>query len=280
MTDYSLTADLHTHTNFSDGAYSVEEVVAKVAAAGITTLSITDHDTVEGLHRAVTICREYSVDLIPGIEITTALENVQLHILGYFIDFSDANFQRQLTALREGRLKRAQRIITKLNKIKIPINLDRVVERAGEKKSIGRPHIADLLVLEGYANNYQEAFDKYLGIGRPAYERNHPFSPDSAINMISTAGGLSFLAHPSHYISEGVLMKLIKSGLNGIEVIHPSHSEHETDKWRKLASNNSLLISGGSDFHGGKRSDEDNLGKFFVGVDVVNTMKKKLNIAA
>ncbi|MGC8594843.1 MAG: PHP domain-containing protein [Candidatus Kryptoniota bacterium] len=280
MTDYSSSADLHTHTNFSDGAYSVNEVINKVAAAGITTLSITDHDTVEGLEEATAICKNYSINFVPGIEITTAIGNIQLHILGYFIDFSDGNFQRQLIRLREGRLKRAQRIITKLNKIRIPINLDTIVEKFGEKKPIGRPHIADMLVREGYANNYQEAFDRYLGIGRPAYERNHPFSPESAINMISAAGGLSILAHPSHYISEDVLLYLVKSGLNGIEVVHPSHSQFEENKWRRLASNNSLLISGGSDFHGGLRKDEDNLGKFFVEIDSVNLMKKKLNIAA
>lgn len=280
MTDYSLTADLHTHTRFSDGEYSVNELIMKVIAAGVSAFSITDHDTVAGLDEAITISQRHSVEFIPGIEITTALGNVQLHVLGYFIDFSNKNFQKRLVELREGRLRRAERIVSKLNKIKIPVNLNSIMERIGEEKSIGRPHIADFLVLEGYADNYQEAFDKYLGIGRPAYERNYPFSPVSAINMIKAAGGLSFLAHPSRYVSDEVLTELLKYGLNGIEVIHPSHSEFETNKWKRYALENSLLISGGSDFHGGMRNDEHNLGRFLVGIESINVMKKKLNIAA
>ncbi len=270
--------DFHTHTDSSDGALSVRDLMAKAADAGITTLGICDHDTVLSLDEAFRLSSEMSVTVVPGIEVTTRYKRFQLHILGYFIDYADRKFLGGLIELREGRIQRAKRIIAKLNDIKIPLKFESVFERAGENGAVGRPHIANTMVEEGFASTYDEVFEKYIGIGRPAYEANYPFLPEKAIEMITAAGGLSFLAHPSHYVNEGLLGYLLKSGLHGVEVVHPSHSPEETLYYSKFADDNSILKSGGSDFHGGLKHDEANLGRYLIDHEWANAMLEKLEL--
>lgn len=268
--------DFHTHTDSSDGALGVRDLITMAATAGITTLGICDHDTVMSLADGIRFSKEMSMTVVPGIEVTTRYKRFQLHILGYFIDYEDGKFLARLAELREGRIQRAKRIVAKLNGIKIPLKFESVFEKAGENGAVGRPHIANTMVEEGFATTYDEVFEKYIGIGRPAYEANYPFPPDQAISMISAAGGLSFLAHPSHYVNEDLLSFLLKSGLHGIEVVHPSHSEEEIHYYLKFADDNSILKSGGSDFHGGLKNDDANLGRFVIDHDWVNSMLEKL----
>lgn len=268
--------DFHTHTDLSDGALSAGALLEKAAEAGITTLSVCDHDTVSALDEAINISDRIGMVVVPGIEITSRYKRFQLHLLGYFIDYSDSKFRARLDHLIDARIKRAKRIIAKLNQIKIPLTFEAVIEKSGDHGSIGRPHIANTMVEEGFASTYDEVFDKYIGIGRPAYEGNYPFPPAEAIAMISDAGGLSFLAHPSHYVNEDLLRYLLKSGLDGIEVIHPSHSEEETLFYDKFADDNSLLKSGGSDFHGGLKKDDANLGKYVITHEWVNRMLERI----
>ncbi len=269
--------DFHTHTNSSDGALAVRALMTRAADAGITTLGICDHDTVLSLEEGIRFSKELSMTVVPGIEITTRYKRFQLHVLGYFIDYEDRRFLAQLTELREGRIQRAKRIVAKLNGIKIPLKFESVFVKAGENGAVGRPHIANTMVEEGFASTYDEVFEKYIGIGRPAYEANYPFPPDKAISMVAAAGGLSFLAHPSHYVNEDLLGFLLKSGLDGIEVIHPSHSEEETLYYSKFADDHSVLKTGGSDFHGGLKNDDANLGRYVIGNDWVNGMLEKLH---
>ncbi|HEY9166226.1 MAG TPA: PHP domain-containing protein [Candidatus Kryptonia bacterium] len=268
--------DLHTHTNSSDGALSVSELFRKVKNAAIDTLSVTDHDTVSALDESTKAASELGIEFVPGIEVTSRYKSFQLHFLGYFIDYTNKNFLARLRELQDARIMRAKRIIAKLNKIKIPLKLESVIEKAGLTNSIGRPHIANSMVEEGFAESYDEVFNKYIGIGRPAYEANYQFPPERAIALISEAGGLAVLAHPSHYVSKDFLIRLLKLGMEGVEVIHPSHSDEERAFYSKFADENSILKTGGSDFHGGLKNDDVNLGKYIVNESWFSAMKEKV----
>lgn len=269
--------DLHTHTDSSDGALSVSALFSKAGEAGITMLGICDHDTVSALERAESLAEDYGITLVPGIEITSRFKRFQLHLLGYFIDYRNPRFLTRLDELRDGRIERAKRIVAKLNRIKIPLTFESVIERIGENRSVGRPHIANTMVEEGFADTYSEVFDKYIGIGRPAYEANYPFPPDAAISMIADAGGLSFLAHPSHYVNEELLKHLQDGGLDGVEVVHPSHSPEQADFYKRYADENGLLKSGGSDFHGGLKKDDANLGTFVISYEWANKILERVD---
>jgi predicted metal-dependent phosphoesterase TrpH len=268
-------ADLHLHTAYSDGANTPLELVDKVRAVGLFTISITDHDHVGGLDEAIKYGRSTGVEVIPGLELSAAMGEKDVHILAYFIDHRNRDLLDYLTFFRHERLKRAERIVEKLNKINIPITFESVQEQAGIG-SLGRPHIASAMMEEGLIDSYHEAFTKYIGVGGPAYEKKFQLSPEEAIRLISAAGGLSFLAHPGKYTSEVELALLIKAGLDGIEVVHPSHNEARQEHYRGVVSQYFLLESGGSDYHGGRRNDDAALGAFWVPIQVVNAMKKRL----
>lgn len=268
--------DLHTHTLHSDGALTPRELLEKGKDAGVRLISITDHDSVSGLAEAESCSKEIGIEVVPGIEITSTYGRYQLHFLGFFFDYNEKSFASRLDYLRSARLNRARRIIAKLNRIKIPLKFESVLERSGVENSIGRPHIANTMVEEGYAETYDEVFNKYLGIGRPAYEANHPFPPEEAIEMIAQAGGLSFIAHPSHYVTGDVLRQFQQFGLDGIEVIHPSHSPEEVECARSFADCNNLLKCGGSDFHGGLKNDDANFGKYSVEEEWLESMQERL----
>ncbi len=271
----NIRADLHLHTAYSDGANSPREIVDKARAAGIFTIAITDHDNVGGLDEAVEYGTSVGVEVIPGLELSAAMGEKDVHILAYFIDQKNRNLLDYLTFFRYERLKRAERIVEKLNKINIPITFESVQEQAGIG-SLGRPHIASAMMEEGFIESYHEAFAKYIGVGGPAYEKKFQLNPEEAIRLIAAAGGLSFLAHPGKYTSEVELALLIKAGLDGIEVVHPSHNEARQEHYRGVVSQYFLLESGGSDYHGGKRNDDAAFGTFWVPIHVVNAMKKRL----
>ncbi|MCL5020970.1 MAG: PHP domain-containing protein, partial [Bacteroidetes bacterium] len=201
---------------------------------------------------------------IPGIEVSSRHKRFQLHFLGYYFDYTDGKFLSSLEILRDARIRRAERIVAKLNRLKIPLTLESVLDRAGIRNTVGRPHIANTMVEEGYAETYDEVFHKYIGIGKPAYEANPPFPPEQAITMIKKAGGLAFLAHPSTYVTDALMRSLLSSGLDGVEVIHPSHSDEQVAFFKEFADSNSILKSGGSSFHGGLKNDEGNLGSYFI----------------
>ncbi len=265
-------ADLHTHTIYSDGALSPAELIDKALLNGINILSITDHDSVNGVIEAVKYGKSVGIEIIPGVEISTDVEDKEVHLLGYFIDVENVNLKNYLTFFRIERLNRAKRIIEKLNYLGVNISIDDVVKRA-KHSSIGRPHIANALVDLGFVNNFYEAFEKYLRDNGPAYEKKNHLSAYSAIKLIGDAGGLTILAHPG-FVSESILISLIKSGIDGIEVIHPSHNENQIKFYRGIVNSYFMLQTGGSDFHGGTKNDEQNLGKFYINPKLVDTMRK------
>jgi predicted metal-dependent phosphoesterase TrpH len=271
----SIKADLHMHTTFSDGMLSPYELVKKCKQRGLSVIAITDHDSVSAFPDAIAYGKEFGVEVIPGVELSAMHGDRDIHILGYFLDYTNQHLLEYLEFFRIERVKRAERIVAKLNNINVPLTMDAVMERAG-KGAVGRPHIASALVDEGFINNYQEAFEKYIGNGGPAYERKFHVTPEEAIKLISSSGGLSFLAHPGKYTSDEAINQLISDGLDGIEVIHPSHSLSDSAHFRGVVGEYFLLESGGSDFHGGKKNDEDVLGSYYIDEVKVNIMKHRL----
>lgn len=267
--------DLHMHTKFSDGFYSPTELVKKACEANLSVISITDHDSVNGIKEAAIYGKELGVEIIPGLEISTDIDDKEVHLLAYFIDIDNEELQKYLSFFRDERFQRAKRIVQKLRNLGLQIKIEDVLERA-KNSAIGRPHIAYTLVDLGLIGDYFEAFDKYIGDYGPAFERKIHVSPLSALKLINDAGGLSFIAHPG-YMKESLLMNLIKAGIDGIEVIHPSHNENQISFYRGIVNQYCLLESGGSDFHGGKKADENNLGKYCISPNHLEAMRKMLH---
>ncbi len=254
--------DLHMHTYFSDGYHSPEKLIEKANARGIKTLSITDHDNVIGIFEAIEFASKYDIEVIPGVEISTDIRDTEVHILGYFVDPKNADLEHYLNFFREERYKRALRIIKKLNILGLDISIEDVMVFA-KNSAMGRPHIAQALLAKGQVKSFFEAFYKFIGNHAPAYERKVHLSPQSAFKIISDAGGLSFIAHPGN-MPEILIKELIDAGVDGIEVIHPSHSPEQVRFYRGIVNEYFLLESGGSDYHGGKREDDENLGKYYT----------------
>lgn len=266
--------DLHTHTSFSDGHLNPEELLLKASSQGIEVISITDHDSVNAFEIAKSYADKFGIEVIPGVEISSDIRDSEVHILGYFIDPQNKELEHYLHFFREERYKRAIRIVEKLNILGLKITMDDVLEQANNS-AIGRPHIAQALLLNEQVKSYFEAFYKYLGNHAPAYERKVHLSPQSAFKIISDAGGLSFIAHPGN-MPEILIKELIDAGVDGIEVVHPSHTPERVKFYRGIVNEYFLLESGGSDYHGGKREDEENLGKYFTSPKSVEAMRLRL----
>ncbi len=269
-----LKIDLHMHTNYSDGSLSTNDLLARASNAGLNIISITDHDNMNALSEATMIGKELGVEVIPGLELSTDLDDKEIHLLAYFVDPNNEELQKYLSFFRQERFHRARRIVQKLRNLGMNISIDDVMEKA-KSSSVGRPHIAYAMVDLGLTKNYQEAFDKYIGDYGPAFERKIHVSPHSALKLISDAGGLSFIAHPGN-MKENIISSLIKAGIDGIEIIHPSHSESQTRFYKGIVDQYCLLACGGSDFHGGKKNDDYNFGKYTIDQSYFDAMKKML----
>ncbi len=257
--------DLHMHTFYSDGYNSPERLIEKANSQGIKILSITDHDSVNAISEATGHAKKFGIEVIPGVEISTDIRDTEVHILGYFVDPDNKDLEHYLNFFREERHKRAIRMVNKLNILGLNITIDDVLVSAKDS-AIGRPHIAQALLAKGQVKSFFEAFYKYIGNHAPAYERKVHLSPQSAFKIISDAGGLSFIAHPGN-MPEILIKELIDAGVDGIEVIHPSHSPDQVKFYRGIVNEYFLLESGGSDFHGGK---------YYTSAKVVDTMRTRL----
>jgi len=268
-------ADLHIHTTFSDGALSPREIIARARELGLATISITDHDHTGAFAEATDYGRATGVEVIPGIELSVTLDAQEIHLLGYFFDPGNPALQEFLSRIRIERRKRAERIVARLNTLDIGLSLEAVIRQAGEG-AIGRPHIANALVEENLVGSYQEAFVRFLAGGKPAYEGKYQVPPREAIEIIAGAGGRTFIAHPGNFLEERMLLRLIHDGVDGIEVVHPSHSSERETHYRGIAGEYFLLTSGGSDFHGGRRNDNEAFGRYTVPYDHVEAMRRRL----
>ena len=268
-------ADLHVHTKFSDGALTPSQIVDKAKQADVAVIGIVDHDNMNGVPEATSCGKDAGVVIIPGVELSATFNNKEVHILGYFVDNHSKELSEFLSALREERKVRAKHIIDKLHSMNIPLTMESVVEKAGEA-AIGRPHIAYAMVEQGLAESYQSVFNKYIGDKCPAYEKRSEVPPSTMTRIISDAGGLSFLAHPAHSLDDSDVAELIKTGIDGIEVIHPSHSPEVVRHYREIVQEYFLLESGGSDFHGGLKNDDQAFGRVTIPVEIVDAMRQRL----
>jgi predicted metal-dependent phosphoesterase TrpH len=253
--------DLHLHTTHSDGSFTPTEVIDFAQKAGVTALAITDHDITTGILEATVAGGKHGIDVIPGIEISSILGDSELHILGYFLDYQDTRLNERLARLRESRHRRNPKIIERLRAAGIEITYEEVRSLAGTD-SVGRPHIARVLMEKGVVASAKEAFDLWLADGRPAYVPRELPTPSEAMQWIREAKGLPVLAHPTWVkTTEGTLTDLVRrlkaDGLDGIEVHYSTHTPRQTREYLALAKQLDLLVTGGSDFHGLTKPDID-----------------------
>lgn len=246
-------ADLHTHTTASDGLLSPAAVVRRAHAAGLVAMAVTDHDTMAGIEEAVQEGQRIGITVVPGVEISTNCDGRDIHVLGYYPDWRQTVWNARLGELREGRTLRNERIVAKLRELGLIISMTEVHQTAGKTagdESVGRPHIAAVLIEKGFVSTMAEAFDRYLAAGAAAYVAVPKVTPLEAMNWIHEAGGVSVLAHPGLYGDDSLIEPLIQAGLGGIEASHPDHSAEQETAYRVLAARHGLIITGGSDFHG------------------------------
>ena len=263
--------DLHTHTTFSDGTYSPEEIIKLCHKSNLKAIAITDHDTIDGIKYARDIAKELNIELIEGIEFSADYKGIEIHVLGYFLDIENKELLSLLEDLKISRDKRNKELIKKLNDIGLDISFE-YVKSLSNGGLITKAHFGKAIVKKGYAKTMKEAFSLYLGKGKPAYVSRVLISYKDAIKYILNAGGIPVLAHPMIYkLSDKDLEIAIKdlkdSGLKGIECYYPSNSLSQTNFLLSLAKKYDLKVTAGSDFHGENRPDVA-LGNIFLGKQI------------
>ena len=245
------TIDLHLHTLASDGRLSPTELIQLVANQGLETISITDHDSTDGLAEAYEAAKKFPyMRIIPGIEMSADIPGDEVHVLGYFLDYHDVEFQEMLTELRRGRVGRAQVMVEKLVALGKPVEWERVLHFAGDG-TVGRPHIALAMVEAGYFKEPKEAFEEYLGNDGLAYYDRPKLNPTESVAMIRKVGGVPVLAHPTFMNDmEAGIASLKKEGLVGMEVYYAQYDDDTVRHLARLAREYDLIPCGGSDYHG------------------------------
>lgn len=240
--------DLHAHSTASDGSRAPADVIREAKRIGLAAIALTDHDTVAGIREAISVGEDLGVRVVPGVELSAVEGDVETHILG--LHLSDTReLEAKLVALREMRRTRAERMVHRLNELGVRIEFASVLEQAAGG-AIGRPHVARAMIAEGWAVDFRDAFDRYLGNGRPAYVTKERLAVAEATALIHRAGGLAILAHPSHSGTLERVAAFVDQGMDGVEVRHPSHSAEDTARLAALVEHFSLVPSGGSDWHG------------------------------
>jgi len=244
-------ADLHIHSTASDGKLTPADVVREAAERGLSFIALADHDSIDGVASAQAAARAFpGLRVIPGVEISTDVAEGEIHVLGYFIDCADPQFNAALQRFKNSRLQRGQKMVAKLAKLGIHIDWQRVTEIAGGS-SIGRPHIAQAMLEKGYITSFKQAFTEYLGHGRPAYVEREKMTPGEAVGLIIKAEGLPVLAHPLFLPdAEAMTMELKDAGLVGIEAYYNGYTAEEISRLVTLAEKHNLIVTGGSDYHG------------------------------
>jgi hypothetical protein len=244
--------DLHTHTTASDGTYSPTELVAEAARRGVRILAITDHDSTEGLGEAMVAAESYRpLEILPGIEINCDVEGAEIHVLGYLMDWQAPWFQDFCREQRRERRERVYRMAERLATLGMPIDAEEVFAIVKEG-SAGRPHVAQVMVARGYVKTVREAFDKYLGSGKPAHVQRKKLTPEDAVRLIRKAGGVPVFAHPGLADRDGLIPGLIAAGMMGIECYYTEHSAAQRASYAQICHDHDLVATGGSDFHGPK----------------------------
>jgi predicted metal-dependent phosphoesterase TrpH len=247
--------DLHAHTIYSDGTFTPTESVKLALERDLTVLSISDHDSTEGLPEAFGAAEGTGLEVVPGVEFSAVHDGHGIHVLAYWMDVDDAEFQAELNRLREDRFSRGERMVRKLQELGYPITFERVKEIA-EGKNIVRPHIAQALVEAGVVPTIEDAFTpELIKDGGRAYVEKHALDPVDAMRLIKRAGGVAVVAHPGLHreglgVPDDLIEQMAEEGLDGIECAHPDHPPKAEQRYREMARRLGLVATGSSDCHG------------------------------
>ena len=266
--------ELHTHTTYSDGILTPQQLVERAANAGVKALAITDHDTLNGWDEAIAAAVPYKMEIVPGVELSTVYNGRSLHILGYYPrrDLIETSLQERLA----GRKRRAKEMVDKLAQMGYPLELDTEGNMA-----VCRPHIASAMVRAGYVASSQEAFERFIGEDQSAYVHYEKFSAEEGIQLIRSCGGVPVWAHP--YLFRGgkveeVLPVLVEAGLMGIEVFHPHHGNNKVNHLKAFCQQYGLLMTGGTDYHGYDLEHPENekwqLNQFKLPLSLLESLKQ------
>ena len=242
--------DLHLHTTASDGVCTPSELVDMAWRAGISTMSVTDHDTVAAVAEIAALTRDIGMGFVPGIEITAVHEGRDVHVLGYFIDPDSAPFAEFLQRQRVDRVRRLSEMVDRLAEIGKPINREKVLAKKEAGGSLGRPMVARALVKAGHVSDMRQAFDELIGEGKPAFVPRVGPPPSEVVVIIAQAGGVASLAHPGLLKRDDLIPALVDAGLPALEAFHSDHDPETTERYLALAERLGLAVSGGSDYHG------------------------------
>lgn len=268
--------DLHIHTIYSDGTYTPEEAVRVAKDKSLSAVAITDHDNTGAIMPALKYGAKVGVEVIPGIELSCEYNGVEIHILGYYINWENNWFQEKLKVFQKARERRAYHILSKLKELGVEIDEQMLFSQAS-MGSISRIHFARCLVEKGEAKNMVDAFQKFLIEGKPAFVKKLRITPEEALSMVHRVGGVAVLAHPvfggghRHFVK-----KLKRLGLSGIEAYHPCHTFKQSEKYVKIADELDLFITGGTDSHGDKK-EENPIGSMKVSYNLVDKLKDAKN---
>ncbi len=265
--------DLHIHSTASDGRYSPQEIVRKAAALGLEAIALADHDSIDGIAPALEEARQLKKpQFIPAVEVSTDVPTGEVHVLGYFIDYTSEEFTDALGRFRTSREGRAQGMVAKLADLGIHISWERVREIAGSG-SVGRPHIAQAMLEKGYISAIKEAFDKYIARDGPAYVEREKMTPVEAVKLIVRSHGVAVMAHPFTIPEpEALIVEMKAAGLAGLEAYYNGYTSEDIGALLALAKNHGLIVTGGSDYHGLDESRETLMGEVAVPVAVVSRL--------
>lgn len=266
-------ADLHVHTTASDGVLTPTQAVEEAARAGLIAVALADHDTVDGVPEAVAAGKVGGVEVVPALELSSDIGPVEVHILGYFVDWRSDKLRDHLKRLRKGRLERAKKIVEKLRALGVEVTLERVLEIAGSG-SVGRPHIAQALCESGTVDSINSAFGRYLIKGAPAFVERPRLTPYDSIAMVIDAGGVPGLAHPNKMGRDNMILGLVKIGLQAIEVYHTDQAPDVARHYQALARKFGLIATGGSDAHGLSPEGKSQIGTVTVDIGVVEELRR------
>jgi predicted metal-dependent phosphoesterase TrpH len=270
--------DLHIHTIHSDGSSTVSEVLEAAARKGLSAVSITDHDCIDAYPSAIEIGARMGIEVIPGVELSSEIGNADLHILGYYIDYTSPSLNKMLREMKDARYSRARKMVENLNRQGIDLRFETVLSMAGVG-AIGRPHIAAAMLKEELVYSFREAFEKYLGYGLPVYVEKYKMRPQEVFDLIKQAGGIPVLAHPGVTKIDDRIPDFIEDGALGVESFHTEHTAAQQQHYMKIARKYGLAVTGGSDFHNASHNKSE-IGIPRVPYSTVKSLKEKKGMAA